>query len=300
MIGLAEKTDLRRALLSPRLLAALGGPLAAGSIFLAAATPIAAREPAGGSVQVSAMTITNPIAAAAMKYVGQWGGECWPWMRAVVLEATGKTIGFDYREGFWEAGAVEVSEADARQGDIIQFALDSNTAWDADYPGLHTAIVLENLGGGRFTVIDSNSQFDGIVRIRTDFYPKTRAAERGLQYHIYRVSAGANEVLPPTTSAPAVLAPGDSAIVSAGAEGLRLRATPGGTILRVLPDGTRVTVVGMPKVISGRTWVPISTPWGDGWSAAEYLVKVELGAASVSDPRGNLIHRTVITLIASD
>ena len=119
------------------------------------------------------------IAAVALQYEGTYQGQCWPWVQRVVLEATGRQMGYDYRLGFFEAGAFEVSVDEARAGDVIQIADDSYTAPDANYDGLHTAIVLDNYGGGVFRVIDSNSQWDGMVRIRDNYSPAASAVRYG-------------------------------------------------------------------------------------------------------------------------
>lgn len=54
------------------------------------------------------------------------------------------------------AGATKVSAASARRGDIIQKG-----------QGIHTAIVLKNLGGGSYNVVDSNFYLNGIVHVHT-------------------------------------------------------------------------------------------------------------------------------------
>src|SRR5690348_7796343 len=108
----------------------------------------------------------NPIVTTALSYDGTYQGECWVFVKKVVLEATGRQMGFDYRQGFFDAGAVEVSTAAAQPGDIIQIADDNDTSPDASYNGLHTAIILVNHGDGTFDVIDSNRDFDGVVHQR--------------------------------------------------------------------------------------------------------------------------------------
>lgn len=137
------------------------------------------------NLTLSASTAVTQWATSA---VGQQQGECFPWLRRVVKAATEIQIGDDYRLGYLKAVAVEVSAQAARSGDIIQVANDADTHPFADYPGLHAALVLDNLGGGRFRVVDSNSNFDGIVRIR-DYYDPGAAAARypGLSFRIYRL-----------------------------------------------------------------------------------------------------------------
>lgn len=72
--------------------------------------------------------------AAAVRYDGTWQGECWAFVKKVVREATGQEMGFDYRQGYFDAGATEVTVATAQPGDIIQIANDFNSGPNADYP----------------------------------------------------------------------------------------------------------------------------------------------------------------------
>ncbi|MEO6397477.1 MAG: hypothetical protein ABIP13_03305, partial [Tepidiformaceae bacterium] len=134
---------------------------------------------------------TNPLVAAAAAYDGTWQGECWAFIKKIVREATGQEMGFDYRQGYFDAGAIEVSVADARAGDVIQIARDSDSGPNADYSGLHSSIIVENLGGGAFHVIDSNQNYDGVVHHRLSYSPSAAAARYGLNFHIYRIAAGA-------------------------------------------------------------------------------------------------------------
>jgi hypothetical protein len=73
-----------------------------------------------------------------------------------------------YHSGFQNAGGIEVSATSATKGDIIQVG-DHDDAWP-----LHTAIVVSNLGGGHFNVVDSNYQSDEIVR-QHDYQPPSGA-----------------------------------------------------------------------------------------------------------------------------
>ncbi|MGE0598078.1 MAG: SH3 domain-containing protein [Dehalococcoidia bacterium] len=69
--------------------------------------------------------------------------------------------------------------------------------------------------------------------------------------------------------------PGDTAVVYGTGNGLRIRQTPGtaGTELTVVPDGTKLTVLGGPQDADGLTWWNIQ--YGDivGWSAGQFLAK---------------------------
>jgi hypothetical protein len=220
----------------------------------------------------------NPIAERALKDLGTYQGECWTWMKQVVLDATGQTIGFDYRQGYFEAGAVEVSVSQATRGDIIQIADDSWTTPDADYSGLHTAIVLANNGDGTFDAIDSNQNFDGVVALRPNYDPAALSRARGLNFHIYRIASGAAATAP---AAPA-LAAGEPARVNTPGDCLNLRSAPGGTVLRCLSHGSLVSITGPAKVVDGQSWSPVSTLAGTGWMATGFLTKEAPATASPS------------------
>ncbi len=247
----------------------------------------------------AAPTYSNPIAVTALKYQGTHGGQCWTFMQQVVFEATGRTVGFDYREGFFEAGATEIFNlADVREGDIIQVAADSNTSPNADYAGLHTAIVLDNVGGGLFNIIDSNSQWDELVRRREGYDPVASAAAKGLQYHVYRIPTGTTTVIAP--SGPP--SEGDQALVNTPGDCLRLREGPGPdyAIITCIPNRSEVTVTGTPARVSGISWVPVSTSAGPGWMAEAYLVKKpNVPGAGAGPTRSLLRYRTIAPAISS-
>lgn len=233
----------------------------------------------GGAAAASAEPGANtghPIVQTALKYEGTWQDQCWIFVKKVVFEATGQEMGYDYRLGFLEAGAVEVSSEDARAGDIIQIADDAYTLPDADYDGLHTFIIVANRGDGVFDGIDSNSNFDGMVRLREGYVPGDAAARYGLDFHIYRFPAGASpQSAANAEGAPATvtLARGDRAVV-ASPEGLNLRNAPGidQPVIAVLKDKTAVTVLSeAPVTLNGRKWLSVRTPVGDGWVAADFV-----------------------------
>jgi hypothetical protein len=204
------------------------------------------------------------IALTALKYEGSWGGQCWQFMKDVVREATGREVGFDYREGFFQAGAVEVTDiAQVRSGDIIQIVDDAWTSPDADYPGLHTSIVLTNLGGGRFDVIDSNQNWDEMVGLRPGYNPFDAATRYGLNVHFYRITGGE----PGPAAAPGAAQPrgdewraGDTGVVNTPADCLNLRTGGGLGNQSSLPRrphardrARRIVVVG------GRYWAKVHT-----------------------------------------
>ncbi|MGE5595919.1 MAG: SH3 domain-containing protein [Hyphomicrobiales bacterium] len=245
-------------------------------VVLAAIAPFALLR---SNEDAQAEGYTSPIATTALKYVGTHGGQCWTFMKQVVAEATGAQIGYDYRLGFFEAGAWEVSANEARSGDIIQIASDANTLPWASYPGLHTAIILENLGGGVFNAVDSNQNWDEMVRLRPNYNPYASAARYGLQVHIYRIpdgsggGNGASAAAAPTPTEPSAWAAGDGGVVAAGSDCLNLRTAPSLDADRIacLRSGVGVTAVSGPTEADGYTWVQVETPAGTGWVAAEYL-----------------------------
>lgn len=250
----------------------------------------------------SQATAGDLIAQTALSDEGTYQGQCWPWVQRVVFEATGFAIGWDYREGFFEAGAVEVKLDEARRGDIVQIARDSYTAPDADYPGLHTVIVLKNLGGGSLLVIDSNSQWDGIVRIREGYQPAAAAARSGLNYHVYRFTGspvpggrpgGGVSTAPAPTPAPGTapaVQTGDTVRVVAQGDCLNLRWAPGTSnkVVACIPDGSNLTVLSEPQLVEGRQWVRVLVHGLQGYVAGEFLERVSTPSvpASAANPGG--------------
>ena len=179
----------------------------------------------------AATTSTNPIVTRALRDLGTYQGECWTWMKQVVQDSTGAKVGFDYRFGYLDAGAVEVALKDAGQGDIIQIANDAWSTADADYDGLHTAIIISVNRDGTFEIIDSNQNWDGMVNLRSGYDPAARAAAKGLNFHVYRFGAGSSSVpAKPVVTVAGPVAAGDLARVNTPGDCLRLRNAPAGTI----------------------------------------------------------------------
>jgi uncharacterized protein YraI len=239
------------------------------------------------------------IAQTALRYEGTRQGQCWPFAQRAVMEATGKKVGFDYRLGFFEAGAVEVNIRDARSGDIIQIARDTDTSPDADYPGLHTAIIMASNGDGSFTTIASNDNWDGMVRRRENYNPAKQAASYGdprLGFHIYRIPYDGQSLPPVPPAAPRTVANGagvivvfrngDSAVVKADGDCLNVRSTPGGPIVKCIKDGTKVVVASEAISSTGRTWVQVSADGTAGWVATEFLAPVAAATAPATSGGG--------------
>jgi uncharacterized protein YraI len=69
---------------------------------------------------------------------------------------------------------------------------------------------------------------------------------------------------------------GDTVKVTAG---LYLRTGPGTGygVITTMPTGTVCTVKGGPTVANGLTWYKLTTPYGEGWAAGEYLEKTSGG-----------------------
>ena len=257
--------------------------------LLAVAIPVVPRQAQAETLP----DIHHPTAQRAMQDYLTYQGQCWPWMRQIVYESTGNLMGFGYVSGFYEGGASEVPLSEAQQGDVIQIADDQNAGPGVDYIGLHTALVLERFEDGTFTVIDSNSKWDGIVRIRYNYDPIASANRyTGLEVHAYRfplegapppatTESGSDPTSTPTPTAspepppPAVqFELGDHVVVSTDSGCLNLRAQPvlSGERISCLAQGTRAVVLSDAVQADGWTWVAISTEDGEaGWVASEYL-----------------------------
>ena len=249
----------------------------------------------------AATTVNGPSAAAALTSaavdsLGKFEGECFPFVQRVVKSVLGKSIGSDYRLGYLQAGAIEVTLAAAQTGDIIQLIDDRNTSPSADYPGMHTAIVMENYGGGKFRVVDSNASFDGMVRVR-DYEPRTIAMRYPYisihVYHLIDTPVPANGIVPPgassggATVAPVPLTPGAHAVVAADGDCLRVRSVPAlaGTILTCMPTGASITVAGGTAEADGYKWLRITAPGGtSGWAVEQFLRGVPASTSTGGAP----------------
>jgi hypothetical protein len=213
-------------------------------------------------------------------------------MQKVVKEVTGRLISGDYRQSYINAGATEVPLAEAQSGDIIQLVNDKNTAADANYPGLHTAFIMDVRGNGKFKVIDSNYLFDHVVRVHDDYAPLESAKRySGISVHVWRVPPG--KVTPTATAAssragaaaasatpaetPAVraepLRPGTTAVIAADGDCLRLREAPGLRSKQVAcpPTGATVKVLEGSEEVDGYRWQRVQSGSVIGWAADMYL-----------------------------
>ncbi len=81
--------------------------------------------------------------------------------------------------------------------------------------------------------------------------------------------AGSGGTVPPVTSA---FVAGDTVKVTAGLY-LRTGAGTGYTVKTTMPTGTVCTIVTGPTVANGYSWYKLTTPYGTGWAAGEFLQK---------------------------
>lgn len=85
-------------------------------------------------------------------------------------------------------------------------------------------------------------------------------------------------VATPTTAKPTEVSVGATVkVTGTGGAGLRLRQKPGtgSVVLKAVPDGTQLTVVGGPEQASNYTWWQVKDSSGmTGWAAADYLTLV--------------------------
>lgn len=114
------------------------------------------------------------VADVMLRYVGQNGvnvcrdagrsqaypGQCKQTVNCVLSIASGgrqyPVSGANHNEQFRIAGGIEQSSTGATKGDIIQIETSGM---------LHTAVIVNNLGNNRFTVVDSNWNYDTTVKV---------------------------------------------------------------------------------------------------------------------------------------
>jgi len=236
---------------------------------LLAPSPVAAEGP----------TVGERILQVAHRSLLQYEGDCFPWVRRVIAEATGRAMGFGYRDGYLAGGAIEVSLDDVQPGDVVQIANDANNGPGVSYPGLHTAIVVARQANGLLEVIDSNSQWDGIVRLRPNYNPAATAAQYGITARAYRF--GSTGSTPPPSPEAGVTGP--TATISADGQCLRLRSQPStsAVIVHCLPDGSVVSLLEGTVDADGHQWRYVQAGGDIGWLAETFLT---LNPPSTLDP----------------
>lgn len=263
---------------TPRPLVAVAALIAALCFVLV--SPVTARAASSVNAPSSATLVTS----GALAQLGSKQGECFPFVQRVMKATIGRSIGSDYRLGYIQAGAIEVPLIAAQVGDVIQLIDDKNTTPSADYPGMHTAIVLQNYGAGKFQVVDSNSQYDGVVRQR-DYEPtKVAARYANISVHAYHLidtpipanatgsGAGIGSASTPSGQAIALTA-GVTATVIADGDCLRVRSLPSlqGTVFSCVASGAAMSILGGAADAEGYHWVRVSGAGVTGWAVDQFL-----------------------------
>jgi hypothetical protein len=152
----------------------------------AVAVPIEAyaATPEESTSAARAAAPSTAIADQALARIGSHGGQCKQFANDMARIASGGTIalGGGYYSDYKREGGREVGAGQADKGDIIQ--LNSPYSPDSFASGMHTAIVVANLGNGAFKVVDSN--WVGPETVGTHVWnPYSRAAAKGLQVNIW-------------------------------------------------------------------------------------------------------------------
>ena len=121
-----------------------------------------------------ALTYLGQNGTMACQDAGKSGGDqCKQFVNCIVYMVSSHTQypvdpNGDYQNSYNYVGGEEVASADnAVKGDIIQYG---QTDADAAAEHLHTAIIVENKGGGLFSVVDANYHYDHMVR-QHDYRP---------------------------------------------------------------------------------------------------------------------------------
>jgi len=160
---------------------------------------------------------TATIAQDGLANVGQYGGECIAFAFNMIQQASGGTVTLPgtmaanggYYQSYPSAGGVSVSVAAAQEGDVIQ--LYNPRDQKNYYNGMHTAIIVSNLGGGSFDVVDSNWNWTTTVKHHTWSNVPGYAAGFGLNVGIWQFGA-TNPFSYRLNGAPQVLSPSGNAV----------------------------------------------------------------------------------------
>lgn len=282
MIAHHDRVPSRRA---PFFLVIISGGLMLALLLTTASRPAGAQEL---EPENPPPDVAERIVRVAMSYVGQHGGQCFVFVRQVIAEATGISMGFGYHQGFLEGGAVEVPLSEARRGDVIQIADPNNNGPGVDYPGLHTVIVVNRNDDGTFGVVDSNAQWDEMVRSRDGYDPAASAARypnlAARAYRFSHIEPGTQFSVASATplQSTSVITPGDQARVATDTGGcLNLRPEPTTSVdrLRCLANGLFLTVLDGTAEADGYVWRQVQAGEDVGWVVEVFLQGVVSGEA---------------------
>lgn len=203
---------------------------AAAVAVSAACAPLAVASPANAFPNQSIVDVAFSHAE------GSPGGSCYFFVNRVLAQASGGRVHIGgphtYFGAYAREGGVQVSAADAQPGDIIQISVPSD---DINfYNGMHTAIVVHNLGGGTFDVVDSNWGLD--ERVHHHVLTPSRAARGNESVQYWRMGQVG------TPPAPALPAPGPSATAPAPAPPTAPPAPAASLHVYGLPSGNRLLI----------------------------------------------------------
>ncbi|WP_410627899.1 hypothetical protein [Amycolatopsis sp. cmx-8-4] len=160
---------------------------AAAAAGLAATAPAATAAVTAPAVARPASATFNPVDAAnlGLTRVGQHGGQCKQWVNDIFREASHGQVnlGGGYFSDYAREGGGRINAGNAWRGDIIQLNNPGNR--DGYYNGMHTAIIVSNLGSGNYDVVDSNYSLNEIIGHHT-WNPFTSATRNGLEVNVWR------------------------------------------------------------------------------------------------------------------
>lgn len=159
-------------------------------------------SPAHAAPEGSNNIANSAFADKALSYVGRWGGDacrdagmldngntgttvggygagqCKTFLNCIAKMLINKNLGGGYHQPYLNAGAVMIGSVnDLVKGDIIQIG-----------EGVHTFIIVHRVSGSTFRVVDSNSQWNEMVRT----YDRNVVVDGGTNraYRLGKVSTG--------------------------------------------------------------------------------------------------------------
>ncbi len=166
----------------------------------------------------------------------------------------------------WVAGEF-VSEVDSDGGETHLFEAGETVVIDTPWlngragPGLEFPVHRILQAGAQATVLDGPAYADGYQWYHLDL---------GNFVNVWAIGKG---LAPSSGGSVPGFGVGETATVATDALNLRDGIGLGAPVLRVLAEGTMVTVTGSPVRADGFVWYPVQTgSGGSGWVAGEYLV----------------------------